>query len=181
MSLLARLGAFIRRYPLVTVCLVLIVLLGAGNYFLRQSQEALSATHDTVRRNGEDMLLSLSGLSRVSAEYASVKEATDFIDANLIREGDLAENLGYFYQLETLSRVRLTQLSQLSSQPAAADAAFIAIPFSVRASGSYRQVLRFIHELESGPRVCRVTTYSFSGGADDRVQVDLSLEMLGRP
>jgi len=178
---MSRLAALIRRYPLVTVCLVLILLLGAANYFLRQSQAALAASHDTVRRNGEDMLLSLSGLSRVSAEFASVKEATDFIDANLIREGDLAENLGYFYQLETVSRVRLSQLSQLSSQPAAADAPFIAIPFSIRASGTYRQVVRFLHELESGPRLCRVTTYSLTGSGDEQVQLDLSLEMLGRP
>jgi Tfp pilus assembly protein PilO len=177
-----RLTALVRRYPLVTGCLVLIVLLGVGNYFLRESQNSLSASHDTVRRNGEDMLLSLSGLSRVSQEYTSVKEATDFIDANLIREGDLAENLGYFYQLETLSKVRLTQLSQLSSQPAAADAPYVGIPFSIRASGTYRQVLRFLHELESGPRLCRVTTYSFSGGGgEDRIQLDLSIEMLGRP
>jgi Tfp pilus assembly protein PilO len=177
-----RLTAFVRRYQLVTACLALIVLLGVGNYFLRQSQATLSTDHDTVRRNGEDMLLSLSGLPRVSAEYASVKEATDFIDANLIREGDLAENLGYFYQLETLSKVRLTQLSQLSSQPAAADAPYIAVPFALRATGTYRQVLRFIHELESGPRLCRITTYGFTGGGgDDRVQIDLSIEMLGRP
>jgi Tfp pilus assembly protein PilO len=171
----------IRRYPLVSICSALVILLGTASYFLWQSQQELSVGHDSVRRNGEDMLLSLSGLPRVSSELASVKEAADFIDANLIREGDLAENLGYFYQLETASRVRLAQLGQLSSQPAPADAAFIAIPFSIRASGSYRQVLRFIHELETGPRLCRVTAYALTGGEDDKVQLDISVEMLGRP
>ena len=179
---MSRLVALVRRYTLVSSCLALIVLLAVANYFLRESQTALTTSHDTVRRNGEDMLLSLSGLPRVSTEYASVKEATDFIDANLIREGELAENLGYFYQLETLSKVHITQLGQLSSQPGAADAPYIAIPFSIRATGTYRQVLRFIHELESGPRLCRVTTYGLTGGTgEDRVQLDLNIEMLGRP
>jgi hypothetical protein len=175
MNLFQRLTALIRRYPLVTICLVLIAALGTASYLLWQSQQELTGDHERVRRDGEDVLLSLSGLPRVTAEYTTVKEAVDFIEANLIKEGELAENLGYFYQLETASRARLTQLSQLSSQPAPADAPFVAIPFSIRA------VMRFLHELESGPRVCRITNYSLSGDGDDRVQIDLGIEMLGRP
>jgi Tfp pilus assembly protein PilO len=170
-----------RRYPLVSICTALTILLCTASYFLWQSQQQLSGSHDSVRRNGEDMLLSLSGLPRVSSELTSVKEAADFISANLIREGDLAENLGYFYQLDTLSKIHLQQLGQLSSQPAASDAPFVAIPFSLRASGTYRQVMRFLHELETGPRLCRVTTYTLTGGEDEKVQLDLSLEMLGHP
>ena len=181
MSLLQRLLALVQRYVLVTVCLALIALLGTASYFLWSSQQELTADHESVRRDGEDVLLSLSGLPRVTAEYTAVKQAVDFLEANLIKEGELAENLGYFYQLETASRAHLTQLSQLSSQPAPADAPFIAIPFSVRATGSYRQIMRFLHELESGPRVCRITNYSLSGDGDDHVQIDLSVEMLGRP
>ena len=181
MNPLRQLTSLVRRYPLVSACLALTLLLGTASYFLWQSQQELAGSHASVRRNGEDMLLSLSGLPRVSTELTSVKEAADFISANLIREGDLAENLGYFYQLETASKIHLQQLGQLSSQPAAADAPFIAIPFSLRASGSYRQIMRFLHELETGPRLCRITTYTLTGGEDDKVQLDLSLEMLGHP
>lgn len=181
MSIFERLMALIRRYPSVTICIVLIALLGTASYFLWTSQQQLTASHENIRRDGEDVLLSLSGLPRVTAEYNTVKEAVDFIQANLGREGELAENLGYFYQLESASKARLTQLSQLSSQPAPADAPFIAIPFSIRATGTYRQVMRFLHELESGPRICRVTTYALTGDGDDHVQIDLSIEMLGRP
>ncbi len=171
----------LRRNPVVSICTALIILSGTTSYFLWQSQQQLSGNHDNVRRNGQDMEQSLSGLPRVSSELTSVKEAVDSINASLIREGDLAENLGYFYQLETLSKIHLLQLGQLSSQPAGPDSPFIAVPFSVRASGSYRQVMRFIRELETGPRLCRITTYSLTGGDEDRVQLDLSLEMLGRP
>lgn len=181
MSLLQRLLALVRRYPLVTTCLVLIALLCTASYLLWRNQQKLTADHDNVRRNGEDMLLSLSGLPRVATEYATIKEATDFIGASLIKEGELAENLGYFYQLETVSHAHLTQLSQLTAQPAAPDAHFIAIPFAIRAAGSYRQVMRFLHELESGPRLCRVTSYTLGGDGDDHVQLELNVEMLGHP
>ncbi len=173
--------AFVRRYPLVVVCSVLTLGLGITSYYLWQEQQVLATGHDSVRRNGEDVLLSLSSLPRVSSELATVKEAVEFIDSNLVKEGDLAENLGYFYQLETVSKVKLSQVSQLSSQPVSGDNAFVSIPFTIRANGSYRQVMRFIRELETGPRLCRIQTYGFSGGADDRIQLDLSLEMLGRP
>src|SRR5947208_615595 len=94
---------FLRRYPFAVVCTVLILGLSSASYFLWQRQKQLAGGHETVRRNGEDMLLSLTGLTRVTTELAAVKEALDFIDRGLIREGDLAENLGYFYQLETIS------------------------------------------------------------------------------
>jgi Tfp pilus assembly protein PilO len=177
----AQLLALIRRYPLVVVCAFVTIGLGITSYYLWQQRQELATGHDTVRRNGEDVLLSLSSLPRVSSELASVKEATEFINANLVKEGDLAENLGYFYQLETVSKVKLTQVGQLSSQPTSADATFIAIPFSLRATGSYRQVMRFIRELETGPRLCRIQTYAFTGNEGDNVQLDLTLEMLGRP
>ena len=173
--------AYIRRYPLVVICAVLILGLGITSYYLWQEQQVLVTGHESVRRNGEDVLLSLSSLPRVSSELTTVKEAVDFIDSNLIKEGDLAENLGYLYQLETVSRVKLAQVGQLSSQPTAADSAFVTIPFSVRATGTYRQVMRFIRELETGPRLCRIQTYSFSGGQEDRIELDLTLEMLGKP
>jgi len=171
----------LRRYPLVVICSVVIVGLGIASYYLWQQQQELASGHESVRRNGEDVLLSLSSVPRVTSELASVKEAVDFIDANLIREGDLAENLGYFYQLETVSKIKLVQVSQLSSQPTGGDSPFIAIPFSVRATGSYRQVMRFLRELETGPRLCRINTYAFTGGEEDKIQLDLTLEMLGHP
>ena len=112
-----------------------------------------------------------------------MKQALALIDHNLVNEGDLAENLGYFYQIENSSRMRFTQLSQLSSQPQPADSPYKAVPFALRASGTYRQILRLLHELETGPRLLRVRTYTISqSGSDaDLVTMDLNVELLARP
>jgi Tfp pilus assembly protein PilO len=181
--MIPRFLAFVRSYPFLVICLVLSAGLGGTSYYLWKNQSKLAGTHDSTRRRGEDMLLSLSGLSRVTSELTTVKEALDFIEQNLIREGDLAENLGYFYQIETISRVRIQNLGQLSSQNPPEGVPYRVVPFTIRATGSYRQVLRFIRELETGPRLCRVTTYTLHGGGSNEspVQVDLSLEMLAKP
>ena len=51
-------------------------------------------------------------------------------------EGDLAENLGYFYQIETASRIRFTQLNQLSSQPQSPGSYYKPVPFTLLATGT---------------------------------------------
>jgi len=187
---------FSRRNPVIMASLAIIVLMGSASYFLWQRQHSLNASHEELRRSGEDMLQSLTSHARITAEMATVTDALDFIDRNLINEADLAENLGYFYQIEAAARIRFSQLSQLSSQPQPPDSQFKAVPFSLRATGTYRQILRLLHELETGPRLLRIRTYALNqneGGpasagpdgtaapAGDLVTMDLSVEILARP
>jgi len=164
-ALLQQLLGFFRRHPFVIICSALSILLWVANYFIWQRHQELVANHQTLQRNGEDMLQSLTNHSRVTAELATVKEALSYIQNNLIHEGDLPENMGYFYQLEAASRIRLQALNQLSSMPPPPDQSFKTVPFTLRTSGSYRQVLRFLRELETGPRLYRVQTYSLAQGA----------------
>lgn len=199
-ALLQQLLGFFRRHPFVIICSALSILLWVANYFIWQRQQELAANHQTLQRNGEDMLQSLTNHSRVTAELATVKEALAYIDQNLIHEGDLPENMGYFYQLEAASRIRLQALNQLSSMPPPPDQPFRTVPFTLRTSGSYRQVLRFLRELETGPRLYKVQTYSLAqgggpgagpggpgapgtdvAGAPASVSLDITIEVLAHP
>ena len=154
--------AFFRRYPFVIGASALAVLLWVANYFILQQRLELIAGHQTLQRNGEDMLQSLTNHSRVSTELAAVKDALAFIDQHLVNEADLPENMGYFYQIETASRLRLQALNQLSSMPPPPDQVFKTVPFTFRTTGTYRQVLRFLRELETAPRLYKVQTYSIT-------------------
>jgi len=171
-----------RRYPLVVISVVIIILAGAASYFFWQHQHDRRIALDNIRSQGESMLVSVTNHPRITAELATVKEALDFIDKNLIAEGDLAENLGYFYQIEKRLRIRLAQLNQLSSQPQPEGSPFIAIPFSLRVSGTYRQLMGFINELETGPRQLKISRYAMSRGATESdLSLDITCELLGRP
>lgn len=175
---------FARRNPLIVASLSVIVLIGGASYFLWQRQRELTVTREEIRNNGEDMLQALSTQPRITAESATVTEALNFIDRNLLNEADLAENLGYFYQIETAARIRFSQLNQLSSQPPPPDSQFRLVPFSLKATGTYRQVMRLLHELETGPRQLRIRNYTFAqagGPEDDSVTMDLSVDLLARP
>lgn len=202
--LLQRLLAFFRRHPFVIVSSTLAIVLWIANYFIWQRHQQLLADYQTIQRNGEDLLQSLTSHGRVTTELATVKEALANIERNLVHEGDLPENMGYFYQMESASRLRLQALNQLSSMPPPPDQPYKTVPFTLRTTGTYRQILRFLRELETGPCLCRIQTYSLAQGgpagapggeiasrslggpAGDNaglslVTLDLTLEMLARP
>lgn len=153
---------FFRRHPFSISSSLLAGLLWIGNYFIWQRHAELTAGHQSLQRSGEDMLQALTNHSRITSELTAVKEALAFIEQSLIHEGDLPTNMGYFYQIETSSRIRLQALNQLSSMPPPPDQPFKTVPFTLRTTGSYRQVLRFLRELETGPRQFKIQTYAFS-------------------
>ena len=175
--------AFVRRYPIAVSGLTLFSLLSVANYFLWQWQLELTAQHEEVRRDGEATLSALSGYARIKTQVATVQEAMGQIERNLVVEGDLAENLGYFYQMETRSHVRLSQLNQLSAQPPTEGNPFKSVPFALRATGTFPQVINFLRELETGPRLLRIKTYNFGRGdpKSNTLALDLNVELLGSP
>jgi len=172
-----------RRYPLAVSSVVLTLLLGGTDWFLWRRQVQLANRAERVRREGNDMLLAQSNQPRIQAEHAATRDALAVIDANLASEEDLAGNLDYFYQIEKNTQVRLSNVSQLTTPPGAADARYRAIPFSLRLSGGYAAVLAFLHELETGPRLLHVKNYRFSQNDPgiDALSLDLTVEVLGRP
>lgn len=180
-GLLQQFLTFARRNPIMVASISVIVIMGSASWFLWQRQRDLTGEHDEVRRSGEDILTSLTSQARINTELATVGEALDFIDRNLINEADLAENLGYFYQIETASRLRLSQLNQLSSQPQPPGSHYKPVPFALRATGSYRQIIRLVHEIETGPRLARIRTYALTQGDGDLVTLDLTVDILARP
>lgn len=202
--LLQRLLALFRRHPFVIASSTLAIVLWIANYFIWQRHQQLVADYQTIQRDGEDLLQSLTNHGRITAELATVKEALAYIEHNLVREGDLPENMGYFYQLEAASRLRLQALNQLSSMPPPPDQPYKTVPFTLRTTGTYRQILRFLRELETGPRLYKIQTYSIAQGGTagapggeaigrspgspagetagaSLVTLDLNLEMLARP
>jgi Tfp pilus assembly protein PilO len=189
-ALVQQLLVFFRRYPFVIASSAIAILLWVANYFVWEDHKQLATNHQAEQRKGEDMLQSLTNHGRITTELAAVKEALAFIDQHLVNEGDLPENMGYFYQIEAASRLRLQALNQLSSMPAPAEQAYKTVPFTLRTTGSYRQVMRFLRELESGPRIFKVQTYSMTqsgsgpAAANDapaQVSLDLTIEVLAHP
>jgi Tfp pilus assembly protein PilO len=176
-----QLRTFARNYPVAFTSLVLLVVLGGADWFLWKRWTQLNVDNERSHAQGEAMLLSLSSHPRIEAQLKEAGKALTYIDQNLALESDLAGNLDYFYQIEKSTSAKLSSLSQLSSQPSTDKESYQAIPFSLRLSGSYPQILAYLHALETGPRLVRLKNYRLSqGGTSEGLSLDLTVDMLGR-
>lgn len=182
-ALLQQLLAATRRNPLMVISVTIIVVLGGAYYFLWQRHAVLTQHHDRMQQDLQAMQAALAGHTRVAGHLATVQVALASIEKHLVVEAELADNLSYFYQMESTSRARLSQLNQLSSQPAPEGVPYKAIPFSLRVSGTYFQVMSFVRELESGPRLLRIKSFNFNraDAATAALSLDLTVELLGHP
>jgi len=171
-------------YAFVSVCLLVVLVAGSASYFLRQNVAELEHEHAFIRGEGETVLKTIAGAAALRNDRVALEAAVREINANLITEENLADNLGYFYKIEEQSHARISELHQ---QPSAAGAnsggSVKTVPFSVNVTGTYTQVTSFLYQLEHGPRLMKINAFSFTRrvSTGDAVVLELNLEMLARP
>ncbi len=167
------------------LCIIIAVILYLRSDKISESQteyEAKSAERSQVLanvRNSEHLKDQLAELQKLSKE----------MESRLIRAGQLAINLQYFYKLEAENEVKLMDprqgaLSRGNKGP------YMGIPYSVTVQGSYKHVLSFLQRLESGAHFCRFNSVTFAkvvgsndspgdAGASANMNLALNIELLG--
>lgn len=173
----------IRRRPWATALVATaIALMGANVYLYKQRQEE-AVTHEDARRRGEMMVAFLADRPRIESDLAALREAVLVLNDSAVREESKEVNLGYFYRVEKATRVRLTRIDQMVAEPAAPDVPYKSVPVTLQLSGSYRNLLAFIREVETGPRVMRVNEYQLERlhEGSDELGLSLTLDMLAHP
>ncbi len=181
--LLAQLWASMRLRPGITLCLIGALLAGIANYPLWQQRQEVTRQNEEVRHRGGVMLTALAERNRINADLSALREALEVIDHNLVSEDTMEVNLGYFYRLEKLSRVRLARIDQMGASPAESGAAFKVVPVTLQVQGSYRNLLGFMRELETGPRLMRTRSYRLERTDPNGTELllFLTVELLSRP
>ncbi|MFI5337887.1 MAG: type 4a pilus biogenesis protein PilO [Opitutales bacterium] len=174
---------YIRRYPVGALSLGLCVPLGATIFLFRLQLIEEERRYDELNETGQAMAESVAGVRNVRVQSAIVRSAVEQIDAGLIDENNLAENLWYFYRIEEQTQARISELHQLNSAPPKPDASYKVVPFSLRIAGSYEQVANYLYRLETGPRLLRVSTFSIQrqDAAGNSLMLAVNLDLLARP
>ncbi len=196
--------AEVKKNPLIVACVAVAILIGIGMYIRGGLVDEIGAELEEKSRKGQRMTNNLKFSVRLDEQLAQMTDSREKMEARLVDAGQLAENLRYFYALESSTETKLADLRQLTDATSLADAkkkagktTYQPIAYSVSLTGNYEQVASFLQELESGKHFCRIITASMlpsAGGSGryanaepkskrrlDKLTLTLSLELLGQP
>ena len=179
--------AFLKKNAVAVACVVASIAIGLTVYL---RSDLLPEAEKVFTDNAQKAALLAANIEdseQLKDQHSALSAANQKVSDRMIRVGQLAENLQYFYRLESDTGAKLTDLRQVP-QPMAIKGApkttYVPVGFAMTAQGSYAQLMDLLRRLEGGEHYCRVITCSIHpvgelrGGA---IQMALSLELLGTP
>jgi Tfp pilus assembly protein PilO len=177
-------ATFLRRNFFAFGCTVIILTLVGVGWWLWHDLGVQEETLHVRTLQGEVELETIATSPLLREALNQAHTAVTRIEGNLAVENNLADNLGYFYQLEEKTRARIRGLNQLTtSGPADGDRAiYKPIPYTMEVSGTYAQVMDFLQSIESGPRLVKVRSFTFrrADTTSGNVLLQLDLVVLGK-
>ncbi len=167
-----------------------ICLLCAGWLYFRSDEiDKRQAEYKILADKAEVIRSNVGFAKNLPEQVAELQVSTKELEGRLVRAGQLAVNLQYFYKLEAENEVKLLDVRQ-NPLPKSAKGSYVGIPYNVNVQGSYKQVMAFLQRLEKGRHFCRINTATFSKGGGtsegpqssaNQMTLALSLELLGQP
>ncbi len=182
---------YLRRYPLAIGCGTLSAALLVGLFVRGGRSGELAALLKEKEQEGQRILDNVRDGSNFAEQYEALVADMRGLESRLIRSSERADNLQYFYRLESETGVKEISLQPVA--PAAPDrrrpaakTLYTGVGFAVSVQGEYTQILKFIGRLESGPHFYRLVRASVGrnkggGGPAGSLNLMLTVELLGLP
>ncbi len=171
-----------RRHPLSVLCAVICLLCVIGCWYIHGNMVWLELEHKQVSQDADLAQSSLLSGPSVKQERLAALAITRQIEDNLVVEDNLAENLQYFYKIEDRTKAHVLELRPLNAVVSSSRSLFKRVPFTIRVSGTYEQVVGFLYAIETGPRLAAVTSVNIRRRDPTSLSLilDMNLDMLGR-
>ncbi len=175
--------ALAKEHLFVTVCLIITLIAANISLYVTQKNTELETIQTRVRREGDATTRTLSAAASLRSDATLIESALKEIDASVVTEDNLAENLGYFYIIEDQTQARMSELHQNASAANEAEGKYKTVPVTVTVKGSYAQAFEFLHKVETGSRLIKISSFTIhrSQPTGDMVTLALELNMLANP
>jgi hypothetical protein len=169
-----------KKYPVLAVCGGLSIILLAVVYFRSGLAETQQAELDKFSAEGKRYRSNISNSSQLQEQLDFMIQANQAVRARALNADGLAENLQYFYRLESEVGVKYRDLRPGARFDAAKakGATYVPLNYSVSVRGSFVQIITFLKSLEQGAYFCRINSASISSVESD-ISINLNLDLLG--
>ena len=181
----AELSTTLKKHPIGVACALVAIACGVMLYMRAGNIASSQAESDSATAEASKMIANVRNSASLVEQGAEIEGLSKELDGRLMKAGQLAVNLQYFYKLEAETEVKLVDVRQ-NALPRNAKAQYIGVPFVVTIQGSFAQVTGFLNRLQNGPHFCRINSATFNktgsesaGGTD--MTLSLSLDILGQP
>lgn len=186
----ADLIASFKKHPVGFSCGLLGVILGVLIYFRADKVTENHAANTTKSAEAAIIITNVRNSENLPKQVAEMQAFSKEMDGRLIRPGQLAVNLQYFYKLEAENEVKLLDIRQ-GNPPKNPKSMYVGIPYTVSVEGSFKHLVKFLRKLEMGTHFCTISTISINkngsttvdsaGVVADSMTIALNLELLGLP
>jgi hypothetical protein len=178
--------AFIRKNLIAVICVVVTVAIGFTIYYRSDALPDAEKVLADKTKEGELLAANIEDSNQLKEQHAAMVDANQVISDRMIQVGQLADNLQYFYRLESETGIKILDLRQNAWNPppkGAPKTFFTPVGFQVNVQGDYPKLLDLLRRLETGEHYCRIISSDFKPvNTDTRggpLTLTLSLELLG--
>jgi len=173
----------LRRFPVPSIAIAIVVACLVANYFRADVLSVRDAELEEVRDQREQVDLNLVVGSTLDEHATEMRARVAELDARVVQPSELAQNMNYFYQLESATGVGLIDLKQnvLADKPVPKNQ-LGGISYTISLSGQFPQVIGYFNELEKGTRFYRLLNFNLQRGREttqSSVSLTLNFELLG--
>ena len=181
----AELSTTLKKHPIGVVCALVSIACGVILYMRAGNIAASHTENESATAEASKMIANVRNSASLVEQAAELEGLSKELDGRLMKAGQLAVNLQYFYKLEAETEIKLVDVRQ-GGLPRNAKSQYIGVPFTVTIQGTFAQVTGFLSRLLSGPHFCRINTATFSKTGGDNTSstgmtLALSLDILGQP
>jgi Tfp pilus assembly protein PilO len=156
----------LKAHRLAIAALAVALVAGAAGYWRSMGQSDLQTRLENLQSQANRQSDNIRFSQKLDAQYAHLVEINEHLNARLTTATDLASNQQYFYRIEKESGVKLLDLRQTTlPRKKRASGIFTPVPYTISVQGEYSRILKFIRELESGERLCRVVSFALSNSS----------------
>lgn len=172
----------LKKHPIGVGSLLVIITCGSLLYWRSGDITASQQDLQSSTAQADKMTANVRNANGLAEQVSELQSRSKEIESRLMKASQLADNLQYFYKLETENEIKLVDVRQ-NALPRNSKTQFTGVPFTLSIRGTYVQVMNFLNRLNNGRHFCRINTANLAKveGTKTDVTLTLNLDLLGQP